>query len=217
VKCGINMKVLSNENMAGVDHLFVSSLEKIILDNLGESTVRKIQDRLFEKFGLSITTSIEEFEKLDSVLKEFFGAGAQGLEKKFLDNICSIKSKKDKAEKRFTISDEAISQSIIKAFSDDEMSKILNASIGEPWTISEILEKLDIPKTSGYRKINSLIDEGLLVKSGYEIIANMRRVDKYKSLFDNVTIDFNNKVTVSVQFTQDVVMNSSVLQIAYRE
>ena len=203
--------------MAEIDQLFATSLKKIIQDNLGETTFHSIQHRLFEKYCISITQSIKEFEKLDSVLTEFFGAGAKGLEKKFLDRICSIKSKKDKVEKRFTISDNVISQLILKAFSDDEMSKILNASIGEPWTISEILEKLGIPKTSGYRKINSLIGWGLLIKAGQDFTANRRTVDKYKSLFDNVNIDFNNKVTVNVQFTQEDVMNRSILQTVYRE
>jgi hypothetical protein len=209
------MKVSFNEDMSGVDQLFAASLEKIILDNLGKATVDKIQERLFEKFGMSIATSMGEFEKLDSVLREFFGAGAEGLEKKFLNNICSIKSKKDREEKRFTISDSAISQSIIRAFSDDEMAKILNASIGEPWTIADMLEKLEIPKTSGYRKINSLIEDGLLVKAGYDLTANRRKVEKYKSLFDNVNIDFGNKVMVNVQFPQDVAMKSSILQTVY--
>jgi hypothetical protein len=209
------MKVLTNGSMSGVDQLFSTSLEKIILDNLGKSTFNRIQDRLFEKYGISITTSMEEFEKIDSVLREFFGAGAEGLEKKFLDNICSIKSKKDKIEKRFTITEPTISKSILQAFSDEEMSKILNASIGEPWTASEILEKLNIPKTSGYRKINLLIEQGLLVKTGYDLTENRRKVDKYKSLFDNVNIDFNNKVTVNVQFTHDVITNSSILNTVY--
>jgi len=201
--------------MTGVDQIFAASLEKIIRDNLGETTIHKIQNRLFEKFGMSITESMMKFDKLDDVLREFFGAGAEGLEKKFLDNICNIKSKKDKAEKRFTISDPTISQSILKAFSDDEMAKILNASIGEPWAISEILEKLGIPKTSGYRKMNELIEEGLMIKSGSELTSNRRMIDKYKSVFDNVNIDFNNKVTVSVQFTPDVAMNSSILRTVY--
>ena len=203
--------------MTEIDTFFASSIEKMIRTNLGDTTYHSIQNRLFEKYGISITQSIKEFSKLDSVLREFFGAGAEGLEKKFLDGICSIKSKKDKAEKRFTISDPSISQSILKAFSDDEMSKILNASIGEPWTISEILEKLDIPKTSGYRKINSLIEDGLLIKAGSDLTSNRRVVDRYKSLFDNVNIDFNNKVTVNVQFTQEVIMNSTVLQTVYGE
>ena len=203
--------------MTEIDHLFAASLEKIIRKNLGETTFHSIQNRLFEKYGMSITESIKEFEKLDFVLTEFFGSGAKGLEKKFLDSICSIKSQKDKVEKRFTLLDSSINQSIIRAFSDDEMSKILNASIGEPWTISEILEKLEIPKTSGYKKINLLIKEGLLVKAGQEFTENRRSVDKYKSLFDNVNIDFGNKVTVNVQFTPEVTMNSSILQTVYGE
>jgi len=203
--------------MSEIDQLFATALEQIIQKNLGETTFRSIQNRLFEKYGISITQSIKEFEKLDSVLTEFFGSGAKGLEKKFLDSVCSIKSKEDRIEKRFTILNPSINQSILNAFSDDEMSKILNASIGEPWTISEILERLDIPKTSGYRKINLLIDEGLLVNTGHEYTENRRTVYKYKSLFDNVNIDFSNKLTVNVQFTPEVIKNSTILQSVYGE
>ncbi|MGY5148795.1 MAG: transcriptional regulator [Candidatus Nitrosopumilus sp. bin_68KS] len=211
------MKVSSYEGMSGADSFLAESLERIILDNLGKNTFRKIQDRLFEKFGISMTAAMREFDKIDCVLREFFGAGAEGLEKKFLKEICSIKSNKDKSDKRFTIYDSAINQSIVKAFCDDEMSKILNASIGEPWTIAEIIEKLNLPRTSGYRKINFLIDQGLLVKTGIGFTDNRRAVDKYKSLFDNVNIDFNNKVTVNVQFTSEVVRNSSILKTVYGE
>jgi len=202
--------------MTGVTRLLAKSMEKTMLNNLGEITVHKIQDRLFERYGMSITQSMEEFEKLDSVLREFFGAGAEGLERKFLDSLCSIKSKKDQSQTRFTILEPSIGQSILKAYSDDEASKILNASIGESWTILEMLEKLQIPQTSGYRKVNSLIEDGLLIKEGHEISASGRRTDKYKSLFDNVEIDIkNNKVTVNIQFTQNVIDQSPILQAVY--
>ncbi len=202
--------------MIGVDQLLSASLEKIIRSNLGDATVLKIQDRLFEKFGISMTQSMEEFDKLDFVLREFFGAGAEGLERKFLDSVCSIKSNKDQIQKRFTIKDESISKSILDSYTDAETLKILNASIGEPWTISEMLEKLNISKTSGYRKISKLIEQGLLIKSDYEFTPNNRKIDKYKSLFDNVKIDItNNKVTINVQFTQDIFSHSSILQTVY--
>ena len=202
--------------MTGVTQLLAKSLEKTMLNNLGETTVRKIQDRLFERYGMSITQSMEEFEKLDSVLREFFGAGAEGLERKFLDSLCSIKSKKDQSQTRFTILEPSIGQSILKAYSDDEASKILNASIGESWTILEMLEKLQIPQTSGYRKVNSLIEDGLLIKDGHMISVSGRKTDKYKSLFDNVEIDIkNNKVIVNVQFTQNVIDQSPILQTVY--
>jgi predicted transcriptional regulator len=202
--------------MIGADQLLSASLEKIIRSNLGDATVLKIQDRLFEKFGISMTQSMEEFDKLDFVLREFFGAGAEGLERRFLDSVCSIKSNKDQIQKRFTIKDESISKSILDSYTDAETLKILNASIGEPWTISEMLEKLNISKTSGYRKISILIEQGLLIKSDYEFTPNTRKIDKYKSLFDNVKIDItNNKVTINVQFTQDIFAHSSILKTIY--
>lgn len=202
--------------MIGVDQLLSASLEKIIRSNLGDATVLKIQDRLFEKFGISMTQSMEEFDKLDFVLREFFGAGAEGLERKFLDSVCSVKSNKDQIQKRFTIIDESISKSILDSYTDAETLKILNASIGEPWTISEMLEKLNISKTTGYRKISTLIEHGLLIKSDYEFTPNNRKIDKYKSLFDNVKIDItNNKVTINVQFTQDIFAHSSILKTIY--
>lgn len=211
------MKEMNSKNMCGVDAFFAASLEKIILENLGKSTARKIEDRLFEKFGISMTVAMGEFEKMDSVLREFFGDGAEGLEKKFLDNICCIKSKQDKIENRFTISDETISKLILETFRDKEMLEILNASIGEPWTISEMIEKLNIPKTSAYRKIHMLIDSGLLVTAGYEFTENRRRIEKYKALFDNVNIDFGSKPRVNVQFTPEIAAKSSILQTVYGE
>ena len=67
--------------MTEIDTFLASSIEKMIRSNLGDTTYQSIQNRLFEKYGISITQSIKEFPKLDSVLREFFGAGAEGLER----------------------------------------------------------------------------------------------------------------------------------------
>jgi hypothetical protein len=44
----------------------------------------------------------------------------------------------------------------------------------------------------------------LLIKAGQEFTENIRSVNKYKFLFDNVNFDFNNKVAVNVQCTPEV-------------
>ena len=41
--------------MTEIDTFFAASLEKMIRDNLGETTFHSIQNRLFEKYGISIT------------------------------------------------------------------------------------------------------------------------------------------------------------------
>ena len=58
------------------------SVEKIIRDNLGDMTLKKIESRLLERYNLTVNQGIFEFEKFDAVLREFFGDGASGLEKR---------------------------------------------------------------------------------------------------------------------------------------
>ena len=65
--------------MSGLDTLIARSLDSTIKENLGKKTLEKVEQRLFEKYGINLTQSIEDFTKLDTVLREFFGGGAEGL------------------------------------------------------------------------------------------------------------------------------------------
>ena len=86
--------------MGGLDHFLSQSLESEIKKNLGKDAIRKIEKRLFEKHGLSLTQSIKEIQKLDSVLWEIFGAGAVGIEEECFKKICSLKNNIDSNKKR---------------------------------------------------------------------------------------------------------------------
>lgn len=61
------------------------SVDEIIRENLGKVTLSRIENRLRERYNISINQGINEFEKFDTVLREFFGDGAEGLEKKILE------------------------------------------------------------------------------------------------------------------------------------
>lgn len=201
--------------MGGFDRLLARSLETAIRNNLGEKTSQKIEQRLFEKYGISITQGIEQFQKIDAVLREFFGAGADGLEKKFLENICKTKNK-TKANNWFTIEDHQSSQIILEAFGDEDKSKIMTAINHDSKIISEILSECKIPQTSGYRKINSLIEDGLLVADGFETSGDGRKITKYGTLFYNTRINIiKNQITVDVQLNHPNISESSVLQVIY--
>src|SRR6266852_505821 len=76
--------------MSGLDTLIARSLDSTIKENLGKKTLEKVEQRLFEKYGINLTQSIEDFTKLDSVLREFFGEGAEGLEKQYFDSIVTL-------------------------------------------------------------------------------------------------------------------------------
>lgn len=200
--------------MSGVDHLLANSLESTIRDNLGKKTVKKVEDRLFAKHGISLTQGIEQFQKIDAVLREFFGAGADGLEEKFMQNICKAKAK-GKEKNWFTITDNKVIKTILESYGDDDKACILNCVSSEPKITADILKHCKIPQTSGYRKINSLIDNGLLVTEGYAVASDGRKVNKYRTVFDNVRINIENKITVDVQLNRPNFNESSVLQVVY--
>ena len=199
--------------MSGFDSLLANSLNKTIRDYLGEKSIHAIEKRLFEKYGISITQAILEFHKLDEILREFFGEGAKDLEKKFLENSCKLKSK-NKNEEDIIIKDERIIKTIIEALGDNDKSKILNAVGEDAKIISDILQETKLPQTSGYRKINSLINNGLLIEDSFITMQDTRKVMKYRTLFDNIKINIvKNKISILVQMKRPNFNGSTVLQI----
>ncbi|MGQ0771782.1 MAG: transcriptional regulator [Nitrososphaerota archaeon] len=198
--------------MAGLDRLLAKSLDMIIRENLGDRTIQKIEERLFEKHGISLTQSIEKFQKLDAVLREFFGAGADGLEQRFLKSVCELKSVN--GEHLVLIENPALTKVILESFGDDDKKKILGTLNGESLIISQIIENCNIPQTSGYRKVNSLIDGGLLIPAGHISTHDGKRVTKYRSIFDNIKIDIvKNKITITLHLAKEDIGTSSVLAV----
>lgn len=203
--------------MIGVDTFLVKSLDSVIRANLSEKTLQKIENRLFEKYGISITQSLNEFQKLDEVLREFFGAGAEGLEKQILENVFKLEKSKNKTHEWITIEDQTLTKIILESFGDDDKKKILTSLIEESRIISEVLEVCNIPQTSGYRKINVLINDGLLTTDGYISTPDGKKVNKYISVFKNVKIEIvKNKIVVKVQADKELLSHSYLIPIIQR-
>lgn len=199
--------------MAGFDRLLANSLERVISENLGQKTMQKIENRLDEKYGISTKESIEQFHKLDAILRELFGAGADGLEKRFLDSLCKV-NKSSKKESWISINDDEVKHAILSTYGDDEFAKIINSVTEEPKIIIDVLKETKLPQTSGYRKVNWLIDHGLLIEDGVHEVNEGRKVSKYSPIFENVKIHIHKgKVSVDVRFDSRRLESSTILQV----
>lgn len=197
----------------GLDNLLVNSLRKSIEENLGKETLNKIEQRLEERHGLGLDQAIKDFHKLDSVLREFFGADADGLEQKFLKNIVSIKKSEQSHSNWVQIKDEELSKIILESFADSDKRLIIGSVMDESLIISDITRKCQIPQTSGYRKINFLINNGLLVSSGFELTQDGKKVKKYETIIENVIMKIvKNSVSVKIQLKKSLLNESSILQ-----
>jgi predicted transcriptional regulator len=98
------------------------------------------------------------------------------------------------------IQDQNYTATILRAFGDDDKKKILLTLASNPKTINEVLTKCNIPKTSGYRKINALINDGIIDACGFGHTEGYRKVPIYISIFSDLKIDFiKNKVTVKIR------------------
>ena len=85
---------------------------------------------------------------------------------------------------------------ILGSYADEQKRLILKSVVYESHTFSELLKICKIPLVSFYRKVSSLIQEGLIVKNSFVITQNGRKI-KYKAVFENLRIDIDgNRITV---------------------
>ncbi len=186
--------------MPGFDRLIGKSLANIVKDNLGQGTSYKIEQRLYEKHGINLIKAVEDFPKLDSVLRELFGDSTESIERQLLQSMIAVKQGENENKECFIIEDSHLIKLILEAFGDEDKKNIINTVLDRSMTISNILENCDIAQTSGYRKINSLIENGLLI------------IDT--SIFDNIKIQIEkNKILVHMQPTKESMNNSVMIQI----
>ena len=92
-----------------------------------------------------------------------------------------------------TIESKTRSKTILRALADDDKRSILMTLVNNPRSVSEVLRKCNIPKTSGYRKINSLIKEGLIIKNSS---SHKNKRTRYVSMFSDLKIDFIRKEAI---------------------
>ena len=99
------------------------------------------------------------------------------------------------------VSDEPSKQRILAAMADEYSRKILTATIQEPISALELSKKYEIPITTVYRRIEELVEAGLLaaVKSGRT--TDGKWYDLYRSLLRRIDVSFESgdvRIEISV-------------------
>jgi len=92
-----------------------------------------------------------------------------------------------------TIESKTRAKTILRALADDDKRSILMKLVNNPKPVNEALRSCNIPKTSGYRKINSLMKEGLIIRNDSRHNNNNKGVTTYVTVFSDLKINFIKK------------------------
>ena len=172
--------------MSGIDRLISTALSIEIKKKLGMDMLKKVERELFLEHGMSIKLSIEHFQKFTKVLKNNSNFDITKFEKDSINKI--IKIKKREHDYNVIIVDTELSDLILELFSDSEARKIISSLLENEYTIPQVLKESKVPKTSGYRKIENLIINGLIIESG-KVLSESKKISKLQCVFQEIKLD----------------------------
>ena len=182
--------------MTGIDRMIAASLSSEIKKNLDAEILKKVERELFLQHGMSIKLSIEHFEKFSSVLRKNSNIDVNKFEKECIEKILKIKKNGEKY--LVTIIDLDLKNLILELFGEIESRKIISSLLENEYIIPQILKESKIPKTSGYRKIENLILNGLFIESG-KVLSQSKKISKLQCIFEEIKIDIKKgKITVNI-------------------
>lgn len=171
--------------MPGIDRLISSSLTHVIKNELNSDILKNLERKLFLENGMSIKLSIENFGKFGKTLKSISDIDVKKFENECIDQVIKIK----KLDNVYSVKiiDQKLINLILESIGEQETRRILNCLFDNELTIPQILDESKVPKTSGYRKIENLIINGLIFESG-KILNESRMIFKYKCIFDEIKL-----------------------------
>jgi uncharacterized membrane protein YheB (UPF0754 family) len=203
--------------MSGIDRLISTALSAEIKKKLGIDMLKKVERELFLEHGMSIKLSIEHFQKFTNVLKNKSNFDITKFEKDSINKI--IKIKKREHDYNVTIVDTELSDLILELFSDSEARKIISSLLENEYTIPQVLKESKVPKTSGYRKIENLIINGLIIESG-KVLSESKKISKLQCVFQEIKLDIKkekiivNGIVTKKMFEKSTSMKSIIEEFA---
>ncbi|MEK6832362.1 MAG: transcriptional regulator [Thermoproteota archaeon] len=197
--------------MAGIDRLISTSLSNVIKKKLDSNELKNIERKLFLEHGMSIKLSIEYFHKFSKTLKNISNIDRKKFENECINEI--IKIKKTDKDYSVKIIDQKLIDLILELCGDSETRKIIICLFDNDLTIPQILKESKVPKTSGYRKIENLIINGLILESG-KILSESKRISKYRCVFDEIKIEMGkNDIMVQAVINKKIFDESTSINI----
>jgi predicted transcriptional regulator len=102
------------------------------------------------------------------------------------------------------ISSHSLKQAILSALADEEIVKILNCSMYRAIPVNNIIKECNIPHTTAYRKINWMLDKGLLLIDKIEVTSDGKKYSLVRSILKSLHVRYDyNSLIVEAEYNLD--------------
>ena len=201
--------------MEGLDTLLLRAIFQSIQDGIDSEKIRNINLRLKQEHGLTFQDLFNRFDEMHAVLQKF-ESNLKDIEDKILRNFLTVE-KSTNTETWITIRDKHLAEMILKTYADADKKMILDFTRDHSETIPKILNLCNLPNTSGYRKMNQLIEDGFIVPTGLAESFEGKRAILYKSVIQKIQININkDRVVTSISIPKESIRSSQVINMVLR-
>ncbi len=123
-------------------------------------------------------------------------AGREGIDRVRTDRMNSLRLSKTEEQAHDAIGDAtvrslALSSSILTALGDEPSRRILASAIASGKTVEEISAEQNLPLSTCYRRVRSLLGEGLMILERTVVTHTGKRYAIYRTSFSKAAIRFN--------------------------
>jgi hypothetical protein len=157
---------------------------------------------------MQITEIFSKFPEMKKSLLRFTD-DLKIIEDNILRDFLVVEQNLETPEIWLVIKNQHLTELILKTFADQDKKAIMDLIRDEPDTIPKILERCKIPNTSGYRKMNQLIDEKMVIATGLAETFEGKRAILYKSIIQKIQILINGNEIVAKIFVDHETLDSS--------
>jgi predicted transcriptional regulator len=104
--------------------------------------------------------------------------------------VPATREQRPNAQSEEVVSDEAEISDLLDALDDPDCRAVLEVTGAEPLSAQDIVERCEIPSSTAYRKIEKLVDLGLLRK-GIRIRSSGKHASEYRRCIEGIELSID--------------------------
>ncbi len=197
--------------MRGLDEIIVNAIMHTVKKEISSKNLEDMEQQL-QNYGMQMTEIFYKFPEMKKSLFRFTD-DLKIIEDEILKDFLIVEQDSKTSEIWLVIKNQYLIESILKTFADQDKKAIMDLIRDEPETIPKILERCKIPNTSGYRKMNQLIDEKMVTATGLAETFEGKRAILYKSIVQRIQILINgNEIIAKISVDHETLNSSEIIR-----